>query len=152
MTKYKIMSSTVVRLWKNRNVPARLFRIGQSIQCREVWSPVTNQDTLDSMSTDPRVSLEALISALQEHLAAATNKRGDDDPALEHAYYALADAFEGYEDALYDATGEVTPLDVFEDEDDEDDVDFEDFDDEDDYDELDIEDEDDLDDEEDSDN
>ncbi|HEY4557873.1 MAG TPA: hypothetical protein VIG82_06750 [Enteractinococcus sp.] len=104
------------------------------------------------MSTDPRVSLEALISALQEHLAAATNKRGDDDPALEHAYYALADAFEGYEDALYDATGEVTPLDVFEDEDDEDDVDFEDFDDEDDYDELDIEDEDDLDDEDDSDN
>lgn len=104
------------------------------------------------MSTDPRVSLEALISALQEHLAAATNKRGDDDPALEHAYYALADAFEGYEDALYGATGEVTPLDVFEDEDDEDDVDFEDFDDEDDYDELDIEDEDDLDDEEDSDN
>ena len=105
------------------------------------------------MSTDPRVSLEALISALQEHLAAATNKRGDDDPALEHAYQALADAFEGYEDALYDATSEVTPLDIFEDEDDdEDDVDFEDFDDEDDYDELDIEDEDDLDDEDDSDN
>lgn len=92
------------------------------------------------MSTDPRVSLEALISALQEHLAAATNKRGDDDPALEHAYYALADAFEGYEDALYDATSEVTPLDVFEEEDDdEDDDDFDDFDDENDYDELDIE-------------
>ena len=89
------------------------------------------------MSTDPRVSLEALVSALQEHLAAATNKRGEDDPALEHAYYALADAFEGYEDALYDATGEVTPLEVFEDEDD-DDPDFDDFDDEDDYDEIDI--------------
>jgi hypothetical protein len=107
------------------------------------------------MSTDPRVSLEALISALQEHLAAATNKRGDDDPALEHAYYALADAFEGYEDALYDATGEVTPLDVFEDEDDEDDDedddDFDEFDDDDDYDELDIDDEDALDDEDNSD-
>ena len=91
------------------------------------------------MSTDPRVSLEALVSALQEHLAAATNKRGEDDPALEHAYYALADAFEGYEDALYDATGEVTPLEVFEDEDDDDDdPDFDDFDDEDDYDEIDI--------------
>ncbi|GAA4472758.1 hypothetical protein GCM10023190_03690 [Enteractinococcus fodinae] len=91
------------------------------------------------MSTDSRVSLEALVSALQEHLAAATNKRGDDDPALEHAYYALADAFEGYEDALYDATGEVTPLEVFEDEDDDDDdPDFDDFDDEDDYDEIDI--------------
>lgn len=89
------------------------------------------------MSTDPRVSLEALISALQEHLAAATNKRSEEDPALEHAYYALADAFEGYEDALYDATGEVTPLDIFED--DEDDDGFEDFTDpdDDDYDDID---------------
>lgn len=96
------------------------------------------------MSTDPRVSLEALISALQEHLTAATNKRSEDDPTLEHAYYALADAFEGYEDALYDATGEVTPLDIFED--DEDDDDFDDFGDEDSYDELDIDGEDDSDD------
>lgn len=92
------------------------------------------------MSTDPRVSLDALVSALQEHLAAATNKRGEDDPTLEHTYYALADAFEGYEDALYDATGEVTPLDIFEDDEDED----EDF--EDDFDEFDIEDESDSDD------
>ena len=104
------------------------------------------------MSTDPRVSLEALISALQEHLAAATNKRGDDDPALEHAYYALADAFEGYEDALYDSTGEVTPLEVFEDEDDDEDDDFDDFgDDDDDYDEIDIDGADDSDDGDDSD-
>lgn len=86
------------------------------------------------MSTDPRVSLEALISALQEHLAAASNKRSEEDPTLEHAYYALADAFEGYEDALYDATGEVTPLDIFEDDDD----DFDDFEDDDDFDELDV--------------
>ncbi|OAV59768.1 hypothetical protein [Enteractinococcus helveticum] len=93
------------------------------------------------MSTDPRVSLEALISALQEHLAAATNKRGDDDPALEHAYYALADVFETYEDALYEVTGEVTPLDIFEDddEDDDDDDDFGSFDDDDDdFDEIEI--------------
>lgn len=95
------------------------------------------------MSTDPRVSLDALVSALQEHFAAATNKRGEDDPTLEHTYYALADAFEGYEDALYDATGEVTPLDIFEDEDDDDDDDdFDDYeDDEDDFDGLVIEDE-----------
>lgn len=86
------------------------------------------------MSTDPRVSLDALVSALQEHFAAATNKRGEDDPTLEHTYYALADAFEGYEDALYDATGEVTPLDIFEDDDD-----FDDY--EDDFDDLVIEDE-----------
>ncbi|MDN6350698.1 MAG: hypothetical protein L0J69_03280 [Yaniella sp.] len=94
------------------------------------------------MSTDPRVSLDALVSALQEHFAAATHKRGEDDPTLEHTYYALADAFEGYEDALYDATGEVTPLDIFEDEDDDDDDDFDDYeDDEDDFDGLVIEDE-----------
>ena len=96
------------------------------------------------MSTDPRVSLDALVSALQEHFAAATNKRGEDDPTLEHTYYALADAFEGYEDALYDATGEVTPLDIFEDEDDDDDDDDDfddDDDDEDDFDGLVIEDE-----------
>lgn len=92
------------------------------------------------MSIDPRVSLDALVSALQEHFAAATNKRGEDDPTLEHTYYALADAFEGYEDALYDATGEVTPLDVFEDDDDEND-DFDDYDDdEDDFDDFDIDD------------
>lgn len=94
------------------------------------------------MSTDPRVSLEALISALQEHLAAASNKRSEEDPTLEHAYYALADAFEGYEDALYDATGEVTPLDIFEDDDD----DFDDFEDDDDFDELDVDHEEDNDD------
>lgn len=92
------------------------------------------------MSTDPRVSLDALVSALQEHLAAATNKRSEDDPTLEHSYYALADAFEGYEDALYDATGEVTPLDIFEDDDDDDEDDYSDFDD-DDYDELEVDDE-----------
>jgi len=88
------------------------------------------------MSIDPRVSLDALVSAFQEHFAAATNKRGEDDPTLEHTYYALADAFEGYEDALYDATGEVTPLDIFEDDDEDDD--FDDYDD-DDFDDLDIE-------------
>lgn len=105
------------------------------------------QDNLDVMSTDPRVALDALVSALQEHLAAATNKRGEDDPALEHAYYALADAFEGYEDALYDGTGEVTPLDIFEDDDDEDDFDdFGEDDDDDDYDEVDVEDDSDEDD------
>ena len=35
------------------------------------------------MSIDPRVALEAFVSALHEHLAAATGKRSDDDPALE---------------------------------------------------------------------
>ncbi|MBB4735245.1 hypothetical protein [Micrococcus cohnii] len=72
------------------------------------------------MSTDPRVALEALQAALTEHLVAAQNSRGEDDPTVEAAFFSIADAFEAYEDALYDATGEVTPLDVFEDDEDED--------------------------------
>lgn len=80
------------------------------------------------MSIDPRVALEAFVSALHEHLAAATGKRSDDDPALESAYFNIADAFDAYEDALYAATGEYTPLDVL----DEDDADSDDDNDEDD--------------------
>ena len=78
------------------------------------------------MSIDPRVALEALVSAFQEHLAAATGKRDDDDPAVESAFFSVADAFEAYEDALYAATGEFTPLDVYDDDDDDDDDDGDD--------------------------
>lgn len=74
------------------------------------------------MSIDPRVALEALVSAFQEHLAAATGKRDDDDPAVEAAFFGVADAFEAYEDALYAATGEFTPLDVYDDEDEDEDT------------------------------
>lgn len=73
------------------------------------------------MTTDPRLALEAFVNALHEHLAAAHSKRSSDDLALDSAYQAVANAFEQYEDALYDATGEVTPLDLFDDEDDDDD-------------------------------
>ncbi len=79
------------------------------------------------MSTDPRMALEALVAAFNEHLVAAQNSRGEDDPAVEAAFFSIADAFEAYEDALYAVTGEVTPLEVFEDEDEEaEDGDFED--------------------------
>ena len=72
------------------------------------------------MSSDARMALEALTTALNEHLVAAQNKRGEDDPAVEGAFFAVADAFEAYEDALYADTEEVTPLDLFDDEDDDD--------------------------------
>lgn len=75
----------------------------------------------ERMNTDPRMALESLVAAFSEHLAAAQNSRGEDDPAVEAAFFSIADAFEVYEDALYAATGEVTPLEVFDDEDDEDD-------------------------------
>lgn len=75
------------------------------------------------MSIDPRVALQSLVSALEEHLAAAASRRGEDDPAVEGAYLSIADAFESYEEALYDAYGEVTPLVIYEDSDDDEDDD-----------------------------
>lgn len=65
------------------------------------------------MNIDPRNALSALTNALEEHLSAAVNRRGEDDPAVERAFYGIADAFEAYEDALFAATGEVTPLDLY---------------------------------------
>ncbi|MGP0221243.1 MULTISPECIES: hypothetical protein [unclassified Paenarthrobacter] len=73
------------------------------------------------MSIDPRVALQSLTAALEEHLAAASARRGEGDPAVEAAFFAVADAFEVYEDALYDTYSEVTPLQVFDDEDEEED-------------------------------
>ena len=73
------------------------------------------------MSIDPRVALQSLTTALEEHLIAASNRRGDGDPAVEAAFFAVADAFEVYEDALYEAYNEVTPLQIFDDEEDEED-------------------------------
>lgn len=71
------------------------------------------------MSIDPRVALQSLVSALEEHLAAAASRRGDDDPAVEAAYLSIADAFEAYEESLYDAYSEVTPLVIYEDDEEE---------------------------------
>ncbi|MBO1269075.1 hypothetical protein [Arthrobacter cavernae] len=70
------------------------------------------------MSIDPRVALQSLTAALEEHLVAASARRGEGDPAVEAAFFAVADAFEVYEDALYEAYSEVTPLQVFDDEED----------------------------------
>ena len=86
------------------------------------------------MSNDPRAALQTLVNAFEEHLAAAANRRSDNDPAVDGAYLSIADAFDAYEEALHDAYDEVTPLTVFaEDEDDSDDDN--DDDDDDDYDE-----------------
>ncbi|MBG6218286.1 Ran GTPase-activating protein (RanGAP) involved in mRNA processing and transport [Arthrobacter sp. CAN_A6] len=75
------------------------------------------------MSIDPRVALQALVTSLEEHLAASASRRREDDPAVEAAYLAIADAFEVYEEVLYDAYGEVTPLEIYEESDDESDDD-----------------------------
>ncbi|MHA7282888.1 hypothetical protein [Arthrobacter sp. TMS2-4] len=73
------------------------------------------------MSIDPRVALQSLVTALEEHLAASASRRREDDPAVEAAYVGIADAFEVYEEALYDAFGEITPLEIYEEPDDDED-------------------------------
>ncbi len=62
------------------------------------------------LMTDLRPALNQLIAALERHLEASSQRRGEDDPTVVAAYEDLADAFEAYDDALHDATGEMTPL------------------------------------------
>lgn len=77
--------------------------------------------------TDPRAALSSLVAALERHLEASASRRGENDPTVVAAYQDLADAFDAYDDALLDAYGEVTPLEVYgeDDDDDEDDEDDE---------------------------
>ena len=90
------------------------------------------------MATQPREALDHLVAALYAHLDAAEAAGGDPEAdAVLDATVALADAFDSYDEALYDATGVDTPFYLDDDEDDEDD----DEDDEDDGDE-DVDDED----------
>ena len=85
------------------------------------------------MSADPRAALTLLTSAFERHLEACSTRRGEDDPAVAAAYDDLLDAFETYDNALYEAYGEMTPLDAYtgddDDVDDDDDADGEDEDD-----------------------
>lgn len=77
--------------------------------------------------TDPRAALDTLVTALERHLEAAASRRGENDPVVLAAYRSVADAFEDYDDALLDAFDEVTPLEVYRgDEDEDDDADDED--------------------------
>ncbi len=93
------------------------------------------------MSADPRGALAAFVSALERHLEAASSRRGESDPAVVAAYQDVAEAFDRYEDALMDAFEEVTPLEVYsedddDDSDDDDDGDDNDFDDDEDNDDA----------------
>ncbi|MDO5627767.1 MAG: hypothetical protein Q4G43_05530 [Mobilicoccus sp.] len=69
------------------------------------------------MSADPRAALVTFVTALERHLEAASSRRGENDPAVVAAYQAVAEAFDAYEDALMDAFEEVTPLEIFADDD-----------------------------------
>lgn len=75
------------------------------------------------MTSDPRAALAAFVAALETHLELASMRRGEEDPAVVAAYQKVADAFVAYDDALLDAHGEVTPLDIYSEDDDEPDED-----------------------------
>src|SRR4051812_4801049 len=69
--------------------------------------------SVSTMSADPRAALSQLVAAFERHLEASSTRHGDDDPSVVAAYEDLADAFEAYDGALYDAYGEMTPLDIY---------------------------------------
>lgn len=102
------------------------------------------------MTTEPRAALDRLIAALEAHLDAASQRTGEADPKVVAAYQTLADAFETYDESLYDSFDEVTPFVLYDDAEDalagEDDDDLDDLDE--DEEDDDFEDEDDEDDEE----
>jgi hypothetical protein len=65
------------------------------------------------MTVDPRAALANLTTSLERHLEASASRSGENDPTVVAAYQDVADAFEAYDDALLEAYGEVTPLDIF---------------------------------------
>jgi hypothetical protein len=81
------------------------------------------------MTADPRAALATLNASLERHLEASASRRGENDPTVVAAYQAVAEAFDLYDDALLEAYGEVTPLEIYSGEEDEDDEDDEELDD-----------------------
>lgn len=80
------------------------------------------------MATDPSAALDELIAAFRAHLDAATTEQDPDADAVLDAAASLADAFDAYDEALYEETGVDTPF--YLDDDDEDDESDDDEDDE----------------------
>ncbi len=83
------------------------------------------------MTADLRAALSTLVAALERHLEVATMRRDPDDPGVVAAATHLADAFDDYDELLFETTAVATPLAVFEGDDD-DDADDDDADDDDD--------------------
>ncbi len=73
------------------------------------------------MTADPRGALAILAASLERHLEACSSRHGENDPTVVAAYQDVADAFDLYDDALLEAFGEVTPLVIYNGDEDEDD-------------------------------
>lgn len=88
------------------------------------------------MTVEPRAALDRLVAAFEAHLGAIVGRRGEDDPAVDEAYYVLADAFDVYDEAIASTYGEALPFYVAEDDEDDDEDDLDDDIDEDDLDDA----------------
>src|SRR5690625_2773935 len=79
-----------------------------------------------SMVADPRTALEQLFEALREHMEIALVVQDPDDDEVLDAAEALGDTIDEYDEPLYQAPGDDTPLDNHDGYDDDDDDDDED--------------------------
>jgi hypothetical protein len=66
------------------------------------------------MATDPRFALQQFIASLERHFEAVSARRGEEDPAVEQAYYQLEDAFLNYEEAMGESFEEYLPISLAE--------------------------------------
>src|SRR5699024_4370048 len=81
------------------------------------------------MATDPRAALDRLFAAFEEHLDAVEALQDDEAPVVLATADSLAEAFENYDEALYEEYGVDTPLVVYDGDDDEDeDLEYDDLD------------------------
>lgn len=72
------------------------------------------------MATDPRAALDRLIAAAEAHLAAVASAQDEDAPAVLDAGDAFMDAFDTYDEALFERYGVGTPFEIDIDDDDDD--------------------------------
>lgn len=78
------------------------------------------------MARDPREALEEFIDALREHMEIALEVQDPDSDEVLDAADAVGDAFDEYDEALFDVSGVDTPLDYLDDDYDDDDDDDDD--------------------------
>ena len=78
------------------------------------------------MSTDPRAALDRLFAAFAAHLDAVASARDEEAPAVIAAADTLMDAFDTYDEALYDTYEVDTPFVVYDGDDDDEDDDWDD--------------------------
>lgn len=83
------------------------------------------------MATDPRAAFDRFVAALEAHLDAVARDRTDDSPAVVAAASTLIDAFETYDEAIYDTYGVDTPFVVYDDSEEDEEIEEEDYEDDD---------------------